>query len=521
MPRAVSAILGWFDRIIAIQERRPYRFLVCFSIAAFVGIVRFLLEWMVGHRTLISLNLAILTSVSFYVLVLFLYTVPLVALVRQPMRRSMNVVMAAVFCGIIPPVIDGVVSGIGGFRYEYVFDFPRGWPWTLYAPNGSIPVGEAFVLWLTIALTAFYVWRKTSSAARALAGGALAYAVVAFHGGILPTIVAQLRPPSGWSAGSGEAMIRGQLVATLLLYFVLERRVALGLLKRLHHTVPFILACFIGAAMKGRVDAGVAWHAALLLLAFLVALAQNDYFDREEDAAQGRLPYIDGEGVIILSTIFLLFVVTFIAGNSVIGYILLLVFLVSVLYSFPMYRAKRYFPANLKIEGVWGACSFLVGVTAAIDADLPLGLENLSSSQAALEHSARIAAAFDAPTILALALVFGGWSMVAALKDYKDLRADARSGIQTVYTLAVRRSWGLRRVHRTLTIAVAVSLLAPLALLTWARAWPVPVAAGGVPFAVALLWATSRGPSRAGFHRALATINGLLVTVLAALLLER
>lgn len=517
----MRVVSGWLGRVIAIQERRPHRVLVCLSIVAFVSIVRLLLEWIVGHRPLHAINLSFLAFVSFYLLVLFLYTVPIALLVRQPWRQSMNVVMAAVLLGVVPPLIDGLASGVGSFVYDYVFDFPAAWPWTLYAPRGGLPLGEAVVLWVTIALSAFYVWRKTASLARSLAAGFLAYAIVVLVGGILPTALARMHGPSGWWFDEGRVMAYGQLALTLVAYLGLQRGVALGLLRRSHHAVPFILVCLIGAALKGPIDSNVMWYTALLFLASLVALAQNDHFDREEDARQGRPAYLDAEDVHLLTAVFLLFILTLLASNSVMGYILLLIFVVSVLYSHPLYRAKRYFPANLKIEGVWGASSFLVGVAAAIDREHPLGLENLSLSREALDHSARISAAFDPPTITALALAFGGWSLVAALKDYKDIRADARAGIQTVYTLAVRRAGGLRRVHRALSLAVALSLLAPFALLAWARGWPMAAAAGGLPFAMALLWATHRGPSRSGFQVVLATINLFLLTVLAALLLDR
>ncbi len=505
---------SWLDRVVAIQERRPHQFIVCFTIVVFVSVVRSLLEWIVGHQPLTSLNQSTLGFVSYYLMVLFLYSAPLAVLIRQPWQRSMNVVQAAVFCGILPPLIDGVVTGPGTFRYQYVFDFPSGWPWTLYAPERAVPIGESVVLWLTIALMGIYVFRKTASLARAAVALAAAYALVAFHGAILPTALTLAFPQSGWNMNA-EVITYGQLGVTLLLYVVFRPAVALGLLKRAHHTVPFILVCLIGAAMKGPLDGRVLWNASLVFLAFIVALAQNDFFDRDEDARQGRAPYVDREDVVILNTIFLLFVITLIATGSAIGYILFIIFVVSMLYSHPLYRAKRFFPANLKSEGVWGASAFLVGVVASGGGEVAIDPMMLPLAQAG-EQSADISATFDRPTLVALALVFCGWSLVAALKDFKDIRADARSRIQTTYTLAVKRGWGLRRVHLSLIYAVGISMIVPFALLAWTRGWPPYLAAAGIPFGFALFAAASRGPSRAGFQSILATINIFLVAILIA-----
>ena len=515
----MNVVSSWLLRIIAIQERRPHQFVVCFLIVAFVGIVRTLFEWIIGHQPLVFLNQSILISVSYYVMVLFLYTAPLALLVKQSWRTSMNVVLAAVFCGILPPIIDGVLSGAGTFRYQYVLDFPAGWPWTLHSPDKGLPIGETVVLWLTVALTSFYVWRKTANAYRGIAAAMLAYAVVVLHGGALPTLVEGLYPGSGWG-GKGAPITYAQLAVVLILYLLFRPAVATGLLKRWHHTLPFILVCLIGGAMEGPPDSVLVWSVALVQLAFLVALAQNDYFDRDEDARQGRAPYVDREDVAVLNIVFLLLVFTLILNSSAIGYILLIIFLVSVLYSYPMYRGKRFFPANLKSEGVWGASSFLIGVASSAGSGAPVDPTTLSFT-ASTEASHNAADIFDAPTLVALLLVFSGWSMVAALKDFKDVRADARSGIQTLYTLAVRRGWGLHRVHRILSITVALSMLLPFPLLAWAQDWPYYTAAAGLPFAVGLLLATNRAPSRAGFQSILATINLCLFALLAAVWLFR
>jgi 4-hydroxybenzoate polyprenyltransferase len=506
----MPVVTAWLGRLIAIQEKRTHRFAVCFGIVAFVAIGRFLLEWIVANRSLAYVNDAVLVVGSFYLMVLFLYTAILTALTALPWRTCMNVVMAGLFCGLLPPLIDGVVYGLGAFTYEYVTGFPRTWPWTLYSPGQGLPLGESTALWLSIALSALYVWRKTFSLARAAAAAALAYLAVAYYGAALATLLLHARPSGAWGGVATHVITFGQLGTTVIVYCALQPSVALGLLRRAHHTLPFLLIASVGAALTGRPGVSTWWAVLLLLFAFLVALAQNDLFDRAEDARQGRPAYLDAEDVAVLNAIFLLFCATLAAIGSILGYLLLTIFVVSVLYSYPMYRAKRFFPANLKIEGVWGAASFLVGVVSVMT----------PATSAARPASAPVASAFGAETVAALALVFGGWSLVAVLKDYKDLRADARSGVQTVYTLAVRRGWGLRRVHRWVSTGAATALVVPFPLLVLARSWATPWVTAGLPFAAMLLWATSRAPSRREFRAVLLIVSALLVSIFGLLVAQ-
>jgi hypothetical protein len=141
------------------------------------------------------------------------------------------------------------------------------------------------------------------------------------------------------------------------------------------------------------------------------------------------------------------------------------VLVVSFLYSYPFYRGKRYFPSNLKIEGVWGAASFLTGAISA--------LENQASAGPFWGGpAAPVLGPFPWQTVVAAALVFGGYSVVAALKDYKDWEADLQAGVQTLYTLAQRRSWPFLRVHRLIVALAAICLALPCPLLAWAGRFP-------------------------------------------------
>lgn len=52
-----------------------------------------------------------------------------------------------------------------------------------------------------------------------------------------------------------------------------------------------------------------------------------------------------------------------------------------------------------------------------------------------------------------------------AIKDDKDIRADARAGNQTLYVLVHRRGGSLRTLHTALRAGLVVGLVIPLALL--------------------------------------------------------
>ena len=121
---------------------------------------------------------------------------------------------------------------------------------------------------------------------------------------------------------------------------------------------------------------------------------------------------------------------------------------------------------------------------------------------------------------MAVALVFGGYSLVAALKDYKDWESDLTGGVQTLYTLAKRRGWPFERVHLTLVTLAAVSLLAPFPLLAWAGKLSPWAGVGSIPCIAVLAATMRRAPSEAGFNYALLAIDVYLAYLTGALLLS-
>lgn len=502
----------WVDNLVRLQEKRPFSVITVLCFVAFVGSVRLMEEWALGHRSIDYLPGRLLVQCSFYLMCALSYTLAMRVVLRQDWRKTMNVVLIGVFLGIVPPLIDLVVVGQQGFWYEYArFE---NWKWWIYDPAHHFGVGETAVLWATIALAAVYAWSKTRSVLSTASAAIATYGVVLFNLSVLFTVADATVARASAKAGLPFDMSNWQLGASLVLYLLLNPRLAVGLGRRFNHALPFGLVFLVGAGFGGVFDARIAAYTLLPLLGFTVAIAQNDLFDRGEDEGQGRRAYVDSDDVVFLNVILLALIYNLMHYQSLLGPALLVFFVVSVLYNYPSYRAKAFFPSNLKIEGVWGGTAAFMGVVAAIETPIEVARFKLGRV-----HTTQLSEAFGWDTVAFVALVFGGWSVVAALKDYKDIRADARGGIQTVYTLAARRGWGLRRVHTALVVFVAVCMLLPAPLLVWADRIPAIWSWVGVPMAVVTALLMGRAPSGRRFEWYLGALN-VYLAVLAVLLIR-
>jgi hypothetical protein len=191
----------------------------------------------------------------------------------------------------------------------------------------------------------------------------------------------------------------------------------------------------------------------------------------------------------------------FLGRNSAATYLLLLQFVASVVYNYPFYRARDYFPANLKIEGLWGATSFLIGWLSARESLPPSAVKTTVAEGAALS-------ALDADSAIAAFLIFGGFSLLSALKDQKDIELDTRSKTQTLYTFAARKNQ-VTATHRMLIAIAAVAFLVGPVLLALKGMLAWPWVGVGLVAAICLA-ALNPKPSRTGFYRALMVISAYL-----------
>ncbi len=458
-----------------------------------------LAAWMAGGEPPEQMLAAWLSAAATLWLGLFWFASVARVFGRFSAPRALAGALPWIGLGLFPPAIAVLTA-----RSDAV-------PWT---PVGM--EGWGLVWWVAALSCAIWVGLR-AGALRGLAtlgaGWLGGVAVLALPG----TAAALAVEAAGWPPGhriTTENLMR--VVLAMALYLAVRPRLLAGLAGRIPHALPFLLFCFLGSAYAGSVSATTAVYAFLMFLAGWVALGQNDFFDRAEDDLQGRRRYLDADDVRFLTLTAVLGLLILAAAHSGNTFLALIAFATFMLYNFPFYRAKRYFPSNLKIEGIWGFCAFGFGVVAAHE-QLAYGAPRWWTTHSPALADPAFTGPFEAPTLVAMFLAFGGFSLVAVLKDYKDWPADRDAGVQTPYTLAARRGWPLQKLHAGILVTTAAALAAaPLLLavegrITWIAS-PSGVAAGAL---VAALMAGP--PSASRFRAALVTLSLFFLFLIGAL----
>jgi hypothetical protein len=443
----VTAVADWFRRLIAVREKHPFGFAALFAIVCFVALARAQLEILTAHERY-TLQ-ALLNNIAFYLLSAYLFAVLACALTRKSLEHVSGIVAFGVFLGVLPPVIDTLISGPGHGYYRYVADGFARWSWTLVNAD-HYSLGEAVTLWLLVLGLPGYVLTVTRSAPRTIAALVLSYAAVTFLA----------MAPSTWALMLAERLSpfgRGswflclsllQLTLAQACYLVLRPKLARRLFPRLLHALPFVGLAMFGSSLAewfapelrapGR-HALAVLSAGLILQLCVVALVQNDAFDAADDGRDVRT--VQREDAHFFTTVAVLEVLLMLVAMPHLGVAMGLFLCASTVYSYDFYRAKRFFPSNYKCEGVWGWSSFVLGGSSAV--------------------TLRPEVVLPGSWLLASFAVFGGWSVFNVFKDYKDIRSDHRARVQTLYTLALRRGIGLRRLHNCLRAALLPATLIP------------------------------------------------------------
>lgn len=472
----------WLINLVEIQEKKQYHFFVIIIFALFVALIRFLFELMVANRPLYGLNVNMVHMFTFYLHCIFIYTLILKLLIPGcEWRKSIHLVLIGVFLGIFPPIIDSFYYGIGNFKYGYVNNFTEDWRLFIYNPEAHVPVGEALVLYLTIFFTSMVVLIKTSSPARAFWAVPVCYAGIFFYAALLPNLAFST---SGFVSGElshkfgSPLQANGytgiffvslfQMLSCMLIYFVLNPEIFFNLAKRINHAIPVFLTALLGYAVIEPVDMFALFVASLMIIASLSVIVQNDYFDKEEDQHEGRKPYVDINDVRFFNFVILGIIVLLAATTNLLAYMLLLFFIVSVIYNYDFYRGKRFFPANYKVEGVWGLSAFLCGVAMVISTEYLMMGEALigrgigRSHEIQVLHSRLFSEIWTSEILLFSFLVFGGWSIISVIKDYKDIESDVSVGNQTAYSLLSKRGKSIENFHKKYTIFLSLTMLIPI-----------------------------------------------------------
>jgi len=460
MRNILTLPLRFVHYLIRVQEIKSYNFYVLLAFSVFTGMARGLEEILIFAIPL--KNSEVLTFLHFYLSLAIILTAGISAIGGLPWQKVLNVILVGIFLGIFPPLIDSLLSG--ETQVFYGFFFLHDWreiPWLGYKPEFNFPLGECITIWLSIFFSGYYVYYKSRSPWRFLVASGFAYAGFMLFGSFLPMLVAYLTagyiPSIQTARALDESLLRSivyynafaQIALATFFYLLLRRALLLHLLRRSLHGLPFVVMALLGAAMAGNITGHVLLAAALVFWGAWMNLVQNRLYDLQDDRADNR-EQISQHDVDFFNVTYLLAVVAiFFTGNQMVIPILLM-YPLTFLYNHPAYRGKKKFPTNLKIEGVWGVGAFVAG---------------------ALATGKPLPSAFPS---LAL-LVFGGFSLIAALKDAKDVRNDKRSGTQTLYIKLISSGIHLRTAHRIIFTLCMLAFLVPPVIFAYVGVYPLSV----------------------------------------------
>lgn len=352
----------------------------------------------------------------------------------------------------------------------------------------QLPIGEGSVLWAAVLFTGTYVWLRTQSAIRAALGLITSYAACVFVGAIMPTLSYQLHLRLlGADTHLSWTVIFAQLFVSFIAYFAIYRPSLLLLVfARFAHALPLIGLTLVGYAWVRKIDVNAIYPVLMFTLCGVLTIVQNDHWDDLEERPD-EPERVRRHDVIVTQFLWVLMVASLLAMDSVIGVILTIYGVASYLYNGSLYRGKRYFPANLKLEGLWGGSAFLAGVFAAALPQMADAAANLSFVERAdpTVKYMPFALVYSGDVALASFLAFGGWSLLAVLKDEKDITVDAALGTQTVFTLLTRRGVSVKTIRRwTRALTFIALMIAPWGALGAGR---VPIVHASVLSGLALL----------------------------------
>jgi len=448
-------------RLIERQSRRnwhPYAFLM---FCVFVGLTRGILEIILQGIGLY--NSDVMNFLPFYVLLGLLLTLLLSSLGGVSFQSVQKSLTMGLFIGLFPPLFDYVffANSSAFYGYYYVWNFSQ-LPFLGYNPEFNFPAGETLAIWISILFCGLYVYAVTAKWLRAFLAIVGAYLVFVFMGSLLPMLVTKLSgvdlPTIEAARLSDPATLRAlsfriafyQSLLALVVYLLLRREILALVLRRILHVAPFVMLTILGGVIVGANAVTLTQSTLLIAVVGIAVIVQNDYFDAQQSSQAGATTPLQKFDVQFVNALTLLTLLPIFFHNNRAAIAAAIAFVCGVLYNYPFYRARNYFPANIKIEGVWGLTALLSGLL--------------------IEP----AAAAKPGVVLIAFLVFGGWSTVAVLKDLKDAEEDRRDGVQTAFTLLMRRGYSIGQIWGVLRWLFIVLMLIP-AILTFGRFSALPI----------------------------------------------
>ncbi len=538
--KVVALPKRWIVNLIYIQEKKTYNFYVVLLFALFVALVRYMLEVILSYKYMLLLNWTLISSLAFYLHCIFIYTFILALFIPNfQWKQSIHLVLIGVFMGVFPPIIDVFNAGLGEFDYQYVVNYKDDWRWLIYNTEGGVPLGEATTLFITIFFVGVMVYLKTQSVIRATLALLLTYCSVFFYGGLLPLVSDyiseamyqhSLENPSTFSKSWFESvdppkvavLAYLQILVCVAIYLFLNPVLFKHLASRLNHALPVVLTCLLGFSVYEAVNGYALLIASISFFAALVVLVQNDFFDSDEDALAGRPVCVNKDDVAFFNTMILIVVALLVATANFAGYMLLLFMVASYLYNYDYYRGKRYFPSNYKLEGIAGLAAYLMGTFMMVSTTYNVSGDALNAQDFVHATKGLVigmeeiwSRVWSMDKVWIAFFVFGGWSILSVVKDYKDIENDRQVGNQTAYTLLQKRGKNIQKFHRVYTTLLALSMLIPV---FWLRTVGAPVLSIFAVVVLALLFVVgiNREASKRSVALAFGAINLYLLNLVTA-----
>lgn len=407
-------------------------------------------------------------------------------------KRVLPAVCAGLVLGILPPIVDGLVYGPGGFNYTYQPDLFRSFSPALYNPPDSLPLGETIAVWASVALMMLYARVCGAPWKRVVLTGFGHYGLIILFLVLIPSAAWALqRNVRGISVNEAVSMVL--TLACFVAFLSFRRELIYKAVLRLPHVLFAPSLALLGSAVVGRVTGETAVACVAMFFAALAFALQNDFYDRKEDRISGRPLVVDRDDVVQLWLLLIGLWLTLAVGKFWVALAALLFMVVGHGYHGDPHRLKCTFPLSYKSEGFLALLSLGAGIL--VHPRLPLGLWELA----------------------AVLLIAAGASVVAMVKDRKDIEADRGANVRTIYVVLGEQGWCEGHVHRLVLAALVICLVIPPAWLLASRAalvWATGLAALG---ALAVISHAVIRDRRLGAAVSLLLLNGYIVTAALAL----
>lgn len=433
----LTRVSRWLDEL----ESKDYVTGACWLVVALaVGLGRMGQEALVvGLPASEALSLrGAVNFVAFYVQIIWVYTAMVTALSGRAWQRALGPVLVGTLLGLLPPLVDVLVYGIGRFYYYYQLDFR----WVLGVDLGrGIPLGEALAGYISTVLLALYVGARSGSHIRSalafLAGHVLAYVC----GVVVPSLAYRLALAT--QLPTLPVLTLGQILLAAGLYGVLNPHLLRRTLVRLPHVLPSALLALLGGAIGRQPVAPVLLTFAAMLALGVIIVEQNDLYDEPGRETTGGAPSVSQADSRFGLAISLLLVAALGSYRPILAVLIGAFYALTLVYHHPATRCKSVFPVNYLLIGLCALAATTAGILSSTRKPSPAALW------------------------LGPAAAFLAFGLGSVFKDYKDVDSDVAARNNTAYTLAGAAGRSLAHVHRWVVVTLTVLTVAPCCWLAW------------------------------------------------------